>query len=291
MIKKKIGSLLRKFITNSSWYNKQFLDCKKFWQLKTFSNEVAFIGSDNGHYSCNFKQINKPCVDLTLRDSTILQIYEVLKNYSSYLKEGDCQVVMIISPFDFLTGSTTYFEDRYYTVLNLCSIPAFSYERRAEVMARRNNPLLYYPLFSLRKDIPALFKKKDDTCRTTTQQYIEHIKSRYSIRELSAKFTMLNQDAFDDSFVTLSKISDFCKDHGFSFRLVFPPVPSPFSKELSQFMSNSSFIDLISKIKSIGIDVRDLSFDSTFSVESNDFSSDLYLSEKGASRFTKIILQ
>lgn len=289
MIKKKIAAILKRFVTNSEWYNKQFLDCDKFWNVEQFGNEVAFIGSDSGHYACNWQHKGKKCIDFTLRDSTILQNYEVLRNYSSFLKEKSCSVFMIISPFDFLTGSTTYFEDRYYTILNMASIPGFAYERRAEVLMRRNNPILYYPLFRLKKDLFAKRNSKNYN-KTTAQQYIDHIKQRYSIRDLGLKMSMINQDSFDDSVLIISKISSFCKEHGLKFTLVFPPVTKVFADYLRQFTDNEAYVNMLNKIKALNIKVLDYSFDKDYTENPDLFISELYLNEKGAEKFTNQIL-
>lgn len=289
MIKKKIGVILKKFVKNSEWYTKQFLDCDKFWSLEQFGNEVAFLGSDSGHYACNIKDKGKNFIDLTMRDSTILQNYEVLRNYSSFLKENHCSVFMVISPFDFLTGSTTYFEDRYYTILNMASIPCFAYERRAEVISRKNNPILYYPLFCLRKD---LFAKHPTKYRNkiTAQQYIDHIKQRYSIRDFALKMSMVNQDSFNDSVSILNKINTFCKEHGFSFALVYPPVTKEFAVYLHQFTGNEAYINMLDKIKGLNIKVLDYSYNAIFTGNPEYFMCDLYLNENGAKDFTNELL-
>ncbi len=289
MIKKKIGAILKKIVKNSEWYTKQFLDCDKFWNLEQFGNEVAFIGSDSGHYACEIKNNGKKCVDLTLRDSTMLQNYEVLRNYSSFLKEKQCSVFMVISPFDFLTGSTTYFEDRYYTILNMASIPGFAYERRAEVISKKNNPILSYPLFCLRKDLFA--KHPSKYCnRITAQQYIDHIKQRYNIREFSLKMPMINQDSFSDSVSILNKINTFCKEHGFSFALVFPPVTEVFAGYLRQYISNKSYVEMMNMLKEMDIKILDYSFDKNYTSHPDYFMSELYLNDKGAKEFTNELL-
>lgn len=290
MIKHKIGAVLLKFVKNSEWYTKQFLDCDKFWNLEQFGNEVAFIGSDSGHYACNWQHKGKKCIDFTLRDSTILQNYEVLRNYSSFLKEKSCSVFMIISPFDFLTGSTKYFEDRYYTILNMASIPGFAYERRAEVLMRRNNPILYYPLFCLKKD---LFGKRNSKYfnKTTAQQYIDHIKHRYSIRDFGLKMSMINQDSFDDSFNIISKMSYFCNEHGFKFALVFPPVTKFFAHYLRQYIDNEAYMNMLNRIKALNIRVLDYSFDNDYTENADLFISELYLNEKGAKKFINKLLE
>lgn len=289
MIKKKIGAILKKFVKNSEWYKRQFLDCDKFWNLDQFGNEVAFIGSDSGHYACEIKNNVKKCVDLTLRDSTILQNYEVLRNYSSFLKEKQCSVFMVISPFDFLTGSTTYFEDRYYTILNMSSIPGFAYERRAEVISRKNNPILYYPLFSLKKD---LFEKRPSKYSNaiTAQQYIDHIKQRYSIRDFAFKMSVINQDSFNDSVSIINRINTFCKEHGFSFALVLPPVTKEFAEYLHQYTSNEAYVNMLDKIKGLNINILDYSYNATFTGNPEFFMCDLYLNENGAKEFTNELL-
>ena len=289
MIKKRIGAILRRFVTNTDWYKKQFLDCDKFWQNKHFGNEEAFIGSDSGHYAYSNLNSTRQRIDLTLRDSTILQIYEVLRNYSSFLKENQCNVFMIISPFDFLTGSTTYFEDRYYSIINMASIPGFAYERRAEVMARRNNPLIYYPLFCLKKDLFAK-RRSNNSSKLTATQYVEHIKHRYGIRDFRQNLSMINKDSFNDSLSILYKIQSFCDDHGYSFTLVFPPVTTVFAKYLKEYTENESYIRLIDQISNSGIRIKDYSYDEKYANNSEYFISELYLNEKGAKVFINELL-
>lgn len=289
-LKKKIGAILRRFITNTEWYNRQFLDCPKFWDLNTFALDVLFIGSDSGHYGYNPSNIKGRAYDLTLRDSTILQIYEVLRNYSSYLREESATVIMTISPFDLLTGNTTYFEDRYYTILNMASIPGFAYERRVEVMSRRNNPLFHYPLMCLRKDIPTLFRKKTDNCSTTADQYLEHIKHRYSIRDFKLPLSLNNQDAILDSYTIIEKIDKFCKEHNCRFVFSFPPVPSQMQLAIGEFMNTVALKDFTEKIHAAGIEFQNHTKTFGDDPDIKYFSSELYLSKIGAEKYTQLLL-
>lgn len=290
MIKKKIGKILRAFITNTPWFKNQFLDCGKFWQQKEFDIDVAFIGTDSGHYAFSASSTSGKSADWTLRDSTILQCYEVLRNYSSYLNPGYSKVILVISPFDFLTGSTLYFEDRYYSILNMASIPGFAYERRLDVLARRNNPIMYYPLFPLKKDLLALLKKNNDICITTADGYINHIKHRYAIRKFDDnKLSLLNQDAFIDSVSILSRMKGFADSHNIELILSFPPMPKPMIEQTSLFMANPFFESMLKEIQDIGITIRNYAIEHDFN---NDlFSSELYLNKDGAKEFTKLILE
>lgn len=286
-VKKKVGILLKKFVINSQWYQREFLDCEKFWNLNTFSLDNLFIGTDPGHYGCNLESADGKSYDLTLRDSTIFQNYEVLRNYSSYLKEEGATVVMIISPFDILTGNCDYFEDRFYSILNLASIPHFSYERRNDVLSRKNAPLVYYPLLNLRIDIPALFKKKRNVCNTTASQYISHIKHRYSIKKFKDKLSLLNQDSFDDAFVIIKQMNDYCKEHSARFILSFPPASKAMCVDVNEFMNNESFVTLLQKLKKEEIIVKDFTNDARFEEK---FSTELFLNKPGALLFTKLLL-
>lgn len=286
-VKKKVGKLLKKFVTNSQWYQREFMDCEKFWKLNTFSLDNLFIGTDSGHFGCNLESVDGKSYDLTLRDSTIHQNYEVLRNYSSYIKEEGATVVMIISPFDILTGNCDYFEDRFYSILNMASIPHFSYERRKEVLSRKNAPLAYYPLLSLRIDIPALFKKNRDVSKTTASQYISHIKHRYSIKNFKDKMSLLNQDSFDDAFLIIKQMNDYCEEHSARFILSFPPASRALCKEVNEFVNNESFVTLLQKLKNEEIIVKDFTNDARFE---GKFSSELFLNKAGALLYTKLLL-
>ena len=143
LLKKRV---LNKLVRKSYWYNHiEFADCAKFWNHRTFGMDVVNLGSTSALAAFDYSAYPQlKAANWAMAPQTSLADYEILRNYSCYLREG-ATVIIPLCPFTCLGGSKDYFSDKYYTVLDIASIPHASYIKKQLVMERENNPFIYYP--------------------------------------------------------------------------------------------------------------------------------------------------
>lgn len=288
----KIRLVLNIFVHRSYWYNNiEFADCAKFWNHKTFGMDVINLGSSSALAAFNYSEYPQlKAANWAMAPQTTLADYEVLRNYCCYLREG-ATVIIPICPFTCLGGSKYYLADKYYTILDIASIPHASYIKKQQMMERKRNPLPYYPMMQLFTRKP---KQKQTVCDEESlvkdaKMRMENWKKEFSIIRFSDPLSLVNQDAYDDTAVILKKMVSFCRERNYRPFLVMPPVTkalqSQFTGELKKLCIDA-FV-----AKAVGKDVKflDLFADNRFTNE--HFQDSFMLNESGAKLFTQVVLK
>lgn len=292
-IKQKTNALIKR----TNWYqNERFLGCKKFWTLSTFDLDVINLGSSAAFYGFDYKGINSlKCMNMAMTSQYLLADYEILRNYFSYLKPG--ATVMLGTCLFSLDGyDVTYFGDRYYTFLYPSSIWHFSMQRQKEVKAVQTNPLNYYPLMSIPRDLKYFIKGDKEKCIPTSafEKNAEHWMydcwgKEFSIEDFDAPLSLRNTDLRNQAIEIVGKIRDFCADKGFRFVMVLPPVSPALRKLMSPKMREQYVETFMRSEKLKDVEFRSYIDDSDFDDTSN-FKNAYFLNRQGARKFTKKVL-
>lgn len=281
-----IKKILNKFIRKSYWYNNiMFADCGKFWNERDFGIELVNLGSTSARAAFNYDGINIDARNWAMSPQSFVGDYEILRNYSCFLKEG-ATVLIPICPFSCLGGSNADLADKYYTILNIASIPTASYSRRRNILGVMQDPSSTYPLFQL-------FSRHSGTgCDDFEKDALIRIdswKHEFSIMDWENALTIVNQDAYNDSAKILSEIVEYCRTQNLRPVIVLPPV----SKELrSLFTTRMKKLFIEDFVKQAAPCTRFLNFfDSPDFQERNLFDNSFMLSYQGAKKFTLAILK
>lgn len=287
-IKHKIFNRLGLLIKQSAWAESQFPDCSKFWNHNTFDLDVVNLGSTNAKYAFDYTSLGYKTANWAMSPQTLLQDYEILRNYFCYIRKGG-YVILPLCPFSSLGGGYTYFPDKYYTILNISSIPGASFIKQQEVFNRRTNLIYNYPLVQL----PKLFSKpRESGCNSLAidaQTRIQNWKHEFSIDKLDAELSLVNRDSFIEGVKILSNTISFCKSRDLIPVLVLPPVSSDLRAFFTHPVMQKYVYNFVNAIDIEGVQFLDYFMDSTFS--DKYFLDSFRLNSEGAKLFTSIVIK
>ena len=288
----KIKRVLNGLAHRSYWYNNiEFADCSKFWYHRTFGLDVVNLGSSSALSAFNYSAYPQlMTANWAMAPQTTLADYEVLRNYCCYLREG-ATVIIPLCPFTCLGGSKDYLADKYYTVLDIASIPHASFIKKQQMMERKNNPFAYYPLMQLfeRKPKQKRIVWDEASLIQDAKMRMESWRKEFSIIRFSDQLSLVNQDAYNDTAALLKKIIVFCEERNFNPVLVMPPVTKAMQSQFSEKLKKLCIEDFVED--AIDTDAKFLNYFADERFKNEHFQNSFLLNSAGAKMFTKIVLE
>lgn len=297
-MKNKIKKKLHYWVSQSYWYNEVlFKDCRKFWEMNVSNLDVINLGSSSGVYDFDYSGLSVKGMNWAVAPQTIYGDFAILKQFASHLKKG-ATIIYPLCPFTSISGAVKYVEDRCYSFLDLENIPDGHYLRMIKVKQMQNNPLLFYPLLSILRDLKHAVRKNGENTRILDEfQMIEDAKlslnswnDQFHIDDLSAPFVGKYKVVYDDGTKLLKEMSVFCKEKHLRFIIVIPPM----YKTLAACFSPSARENLIDSFVRNGIDSSVLYLnmmdDENFTNDISLFRSSYYLNTIGAKKYTSYLL-
>ncbi len=284
-VKQIIEKILNKVVRNTYWYNHvAFPNCHKFWSYRTFDTEIVNLGSTAALHAFDYSNFSHKAVNFAMEAQTFREDYEILRNYSSFLKE-QAIVFIPLCPFSSLGGSRVYFEDYYYSILNIASIPNSSYKKYTEVMNVMNSPYKYISIYGI---LQGLFKSKNNKSASNEELEKDALskmnswKREFSISDWNYSPTLSNIDAYNDSQDILKEILSYCERKKYRAVIVIPPVSPQLSKLYNQEKEDYYIKQFIEGANIQGVPVVNLLR------ELNDncyFANSIILTQAGANAF------
>ena len=288
----KVKRVLNALVRRSYWYNNiEFADCAKFWKHNTFNLDVVNLGSSSALAALDYSDYpHLKAANWAMSPQTTLADYEVLRNYSCYLRKG-ATVIIPLCPFTCIGGSKDYFADKYYTVLDIASIPHASYIKKQQVMERKQNPILYYPLMQLftRKSKKYYALMDEESLVKDAKMRMESWRKEFSINRFSDPFSLVNRDAYDDTAAILKKMISFCIERNYRPVMVMPPVTKALQSQFTNELKLLCIDDFVTKAVGKDIKFLDLFADERFTNE--HFQNSFMLNMAGAKLFTDVVMK
>ena len=294
-IKNKVIGKLNALVRQSYWFNNvAFPDCKKFWTQRAFNLDLVNIGSSSAKYAFNYKGLNIKAANWAVAPQSFVGDTEILKNYFSYIKSNGGIVLIPLCPLSALGGSSDYFHDKYYSILNLSSIPHSSFKKKQEVMSVFQHPLNYYPLIELFRVISQIFRKEniimdEKSIEVDANIRIQSWMKEFSITNFNDPLSLVNQDAKEDGVKILSDLIQFCLDRNFKPVLIIPPMTKNLSSKLTPQMRDDFIDSFVEKANSQNIIFLSYLDNDDF-IDYSLYRNSFFLNEKGARKFTSRVL-
>lgn len=289
-----LNRAINKIVRKTYWFNNvQFGDCFKFWNNRTFDLDIVNLGSTSAKYAFNYSETKLKAANWAMQPQNLVADREILKNYFSYIKKEGGMVLIPLCPFSSLGGYSDLLLDKYYTILNISSIPNGSYYKKKEVMDVYNNPSKYYPIYAIALEIKKYFVRPKDLGYSQkiedARNKVNSWKKEFSITDLSDPITLINADAISDSRKVLEEIVSFCWSRHLIPYIVLPPVSKGLSTILDMKFREKYIQPLVS-----GEILEKVTFLNYF--EDSDFDDDslfrdsFCLNTKGAVMFTQRVI-
>lgn len=294
---KKIVYILNAIIRRGYWYNNVlFSDCAKFWKQNTFNLDIVNTGSTSGKFAFNYDCLPVKAANWAMGPQTFMADLEILRNYSSFLKPDGATVLIPLCPFSCLGGSCLYMPDKYYSILNMASIPYGNYKKAIEVKDKQRSPLMHYPLMAIPRDIKYLFVKDnkeymdENKMRDNADNMMKGWMFEFSIIDFKDELILKNKDAYEDSVKALSDIIDFCTERSFRPVIVLPPVTKFLAEKFTPDMLNLFVYNFVEKANKQSVTFLDYWNDPEFS-DPKLYRSAFFLNSNGARKFTERVLR
>lgn len=285
-----IQRVLNKLARDSYWYNHiAFGDCRKFWLHRTFDLDVVNLGSSSSVAAFDYSgHPELKAANWAMTPQTLVADFEILRNYSCYLKKG-ATVIIPLCPFSCLGGNNDDIADKYYTVLNIASMPHASYRRQQQQMQMKNNPWRYYPLAQLIARKPKVSNLDAAAFEADAKMRMESWRKEFSMIRFTDPLSLVNQDAFHDGAKILGQMVDYCIEREYRPVVVMPPVSEAMRIQFTPEMKKLFIDDFVKE--GIGEKVVFLDYfeDGRFDVA--DFQNSFMLNAEGAKKFTDVVLK
>ncbi len=296
-LKSNIWSKINGVFRRTYWFNEvAFPDCRKFWQHNEFNLDFVNLGSTSSLYAFKYDGLPIKAANWALRAHNLRGDLLVLKNYFSYIKEGG-RVALPLCPFSAISGEWEEFEDRYYSILKLRSIPHFSYRKKIEVEDRKLNPLRYFPLIEAIKG-PLRFikgnkshKRSEVEMEKSAQQRMKSWMAEFTIYDMDYELDLVNRDALQRSIAVLRQIIDFCLERNLKPIIIIPPVYHTLSEKFSAKAQTYLTEALINGTLRPEVPYLNYWEDTEFTNDITLFNDSFLLNDKGAKKFTQKVLK
>ena len=285
-----IQRLLNKLARRSYWYNHiEFADCQKFWLHNTFDLDVVNLGSSSALAAFNYADYPQlKAANWAMAPQTLVADFEILRNYSCYLKKG-AMVIIPLCPFSCLGGSNNDLADKYYTVLNIASMPHASFRRQQQQMQVKNNPWRYYPLAQLLAKKPKNKHIEKNALEADAKMRMESWRKEFSIIRFSDPLSLVNKDAYSDGAELLSQMVAYCEERDFKPVFVMPPVSEAMREQFTPEMKQLFIDDFVKK--GFGVKAKFLDYFADARFSDDLFQNSFILNGVGARKFTEVVLK
>ena len=287
---------LNEWASNTIWFNTtmQFEGCKAISSIGNFDNVIANLGSSSGFYAFNYNAIGVKGINLALPRQSLFADREMIKNYFSYLQNG-AVVIIPLCLFSSLEGEDCDFPDSYYMLLQSESIPNYSWKKKLRIQRIYNDPILFFPLFSLVQELRRTMsfrrnpKIDNHQMETDANNWIKDWMREFRITDFDREFSLVNKDSFESASRILNEIIYFCIDRELKPVIVIPPISRFLSAKVDERMRKKLITDFVNQTDRTIVPFINYLDDNEFA-DSKFFMNSYFLNEDGAALFTKRVI-
>lgn len=284
------------FLTKkTNWYKLKVGDGSKFLNKSDFDIDICNLGSTSAKYSFDYRNAGMKGENWALESQTLSYDFRVLKNYSSYLKEG-AFVLIPLCPF---SGCVTDYDNdninhKYYSFLNPVFILNYSKSTKEKVSKFIDSPFQCFPIISLIriiKDIKEVDSRimDKDQLEIDATQFITNRKIQFGIDDLDGPVSLQTLESIKFNRNVLSEMIYFCTERKLKPIIILPPASKALTSKLSETFRCSYIYSLIKGINNESVRFLDYFEDNRFKNNDMYFSS-FYMNEKGRTVFTQAFL-
>ena len=294
---------LNRLVKKTNWYRNVIPDESNYpdneWYRSHLERnfDVVNVGSSSAVFAFDYTGLNVKAFNWAMQPQSLEYSFKILKMYFSIL--GQKGIVLIpFSPFSGLSVTGKWAEtanDRYYAILDSTLVDDYESVKR-----RRNYPLFTQPRTALKrlvKDVPRhVCGTRIKSCHTEeefrqdAERWMEIWKKEFNIENLSAPLSDENKKGAESRRQSLSEMIDFCLERELRPVLVLPPMHPALSNLFTKEFKENYIYSFLRRTNTRNILFLDYFDDKRF-VSAEDYDNSFFLSQEGARRFTRIVLE
>lgn len=292
--------IMNKLVQRTNWYQNQIADGLKFRKQIPFNLDICNLGSNSGKFAFSYEGTGLKGENWAVGPQTLSYDFRILKNYSSYLKEG-ASVLIPLCPLsgcvkDYADDSTNH---KYYSFLNPILIVNYSQSTKEKVMHFVNTPLQFSPRTAIKrliKDVPATndimlssSSMDAESLERDANIFLNSWKREFSISDLDASVSEQNKKCIAYNTNLLTEMISFCLERDLKPVIVLPPTAKALSSKLSEKFRESYIYPLICNASTHQVTFLNYLDDDRFS-DDGLFLNSLFLNSKGRKVFTTAVM-
>lgn len=286
-----------KAIRHTKWYEQYWNGVQKFWYLNRFNLDVINLGSNSGKYAFNYEGLDVTGMNWAIGPQSLVHDFNILKNYFSYLKPG-ATVIITITPFSSLISPkyTKTTNLKYYTFLHPATILNFDENERIKALKIKQSPIREMPWLCIKRTVKEIAKyiihKPLSKCNmeNNAETFINLWKKQFGINDLDAPLSEQHVKDQENRIQVLKEMIDFCLERDLKPVLTIPPIHFSLKKRLTNKCRENYIYSFIRKANEQNVPFLNYIDDERFNSDKY-FSNSFFLNEKGAKKFTKIVLE
>lgn len=292
--------IMNKLVQRTNWYQNQIADGLKFRKQISFNLDICNLGSTSGKFAFSYEGTGLKGENWAVGPQTLSYDFRILKNYSSYLKEG-ATVLIPLCPLsgcvkDYADDSTNH---KYYSFLNPILIVNYSQSTKEKVMEFVNTPFQFSPLTAIKrliKDVPATndimlsCNSMDvESLEKDANKYLDSWKMEFSISDLDASASEQKKEYIAYNTHLLTEMISFCLERDLKPVIILPPTAKALSSKLSESFRESYIYPLVRNACTLQVTFLNYLDDDRFS-DNELFLNSLFLNAKGREVFTTVVM-
>lgn len=284
-----------KVIRHTKWYEQYWNGVQKFWYLNRFNLDVVNLGSNSGKYAFHYEGLDIAGMNWAVGPQSLIHDFNILKNYFSYLRSG-ATVLITLCPFSSLVSQ--YNKDtnlKYYTFLHPATILDFDENERIKALRIKESPIREMPWFcikrTLKEGIKYVIHKPLPKCdmEKDTLKFIDSWKKQFDIVDLDAPLSEQHSNDQKNRLQVLRDMIEFCLERDLKPVLVIPPVHPFLGKKLTEKYRENYIYSFVRRANEHNVPFLNYMDCKRFHDDSF-FLNSFFMSEKGAKKFTRIVL-
>lgn len=294
---------LNRLVKKTNWYNNVNPDKSNYpdneWYRSHLERnyDVVNVGSSSAVFAFDYTGLNVKAFNWAMQPQSLEYSFKILKMYFSIL--GQKGIVLIpFCPFSGLSVTGKWAEtanDRYFSILDDTLIDDYESVRR-----RRNYPLFTQPKASLKsliRDVPKVVcgtRKRscytEEEFQQDAERWIKNWKREFRIDDMDAPLSDENKKGAESRRKLLSEMIDFCLVRELRPVLVLPPMHPSLSRLFTKEFRENYIYSFLRRTNTRNILFLDYFDDKRF-VSAENYDNSFFLSQEGARRFTRIVLE
>lgn len=294
---------LNRLVKKTNWYRNVIPDESNYpdneWYRSHLERnyDVVNVGSSSAVFAFDYTGLNVKAFNWAMQPQSLEYSFKILKMYFSILAQKGI-VLIPFSPFSGLSVAGKWpatANDKYYTILDSTLVDDYESVKR-----RRNYPLFTQPRTALKrlvKDVPRhVCGTRIKSCyteeefRQDAERWMEIWKKEFNIEYLSAPLSDENKKGAESRRKLLSEMIDFCLVRELRPVLVLPPMHPALSNLFTKEFKENYIYSFLRRTNTRNILFLDYFDDKRF-VSAEDYDNSFFLSQEGARRFTRIVLE
>lgn len=291
---------INKSVKKTQWYksvipNMSLYPTNEWYREHLERNfDVVNIGSSSARYAFDYSGLPVKAFNWGEQPQSLNNGFKILKTYFSILKKGGTVIISLcpLSGLDIEGKWGKDANDKYYYIL-----PSELINDYSSVAKRRNYPLVYYPITSIKNLLRKTLGKENGqntelvkTFVDDSEKWIRIWKAQFGITSFEEPLSEANNKGQERRIALLKDILAFCIERDLRPIIVIPPMHSSLASKFTSRFRENYIYSFVNKANIFKVPFLNYMDDERFD-DDKYFYNSFFLNEEGAKTFTKIVLK